>query len=997
MRKLLLPLFILSSLYSWATTTQGDTRNVNIDGFVTIGATPGANGQDWETDEVFQGWSGTAVPEGVTSWYLSWDDDNLYLGKTSFSEPDNSNDIPSLLYLKAEYDGDPGYSNDDIPGGYDQVEMDFDKMGGINFMFYFKTGYDEYRTFDNGWSGPNQGLNPIFQSDQADPNGGAVQMDHMEVAIPWDVITNGNGKPSNIRAAMIEINPNNGECPNSGNIFGESPWGDGISSGPSLGTNDGGVADAQQPGGCPGSVQYPVQPTIERWWGCYPVIGGVSSNGWVAEAPDAGDDLHLCESDVVTMRGNEPSGEAEGTWTWSGVKPGGASDPVIDDPNSPTTTISNIDGYGIYEFEWNINYGNCPAPPDVVVVTRYGAPPVADAGADDTLNCDVTNTVLAGNDPDPQPFGGGNGLWTVIEGAGDFDDDTNPTSGVSNMAFGLNTYRWTITPVTDTCDGSFDEVSIYVPQSVDAGQNQIDSIALGETYNLVATDPNTELGQDLASGQWTILSGLAGASIANETAFATTISGMDTGTYQVQWVVENRDCPTDDKTDVIHVFAPPSATVPNNRVICDPSEEITLTANNPKTTIQSTARGYWQVQSDTDLELTDSTSHILDLGALAPGNYTFTWTTGNFEHDEASANVSIIVVNDLSSVVDAGADFTSSTDNITLNAVPLDGISGYSGIWQQISGQPASINSNSTEMTDVILPGEGTFEFEWTVSLNGCEGSDTVKVTRNGQPEFTIDYSMEPDLPIGCIPFEVIITLNNSDEIVGCDWDFGDGTTKDPSTDCAVTTHTFEAIGEYVIRVAVLAENGARDTAYIPVTVQDAIEVDYELNVIGGVEDITATFTPIVNAEVDDFYWTFDGKTSTDDPLVETVAYGSESVISITGSNEYCEINRTDTIQWPEIEPFIPTVFTPDGNGSNDNALVELPDIIDDYTGLMRIIVYDRWGILMKDLSVSDPLELKWDGTNLNNQACPEGTYYIMVYLGRNLYTGYLTLLLDSN
>lgn len=56
---LLLFSMLLLPAGSKGTTTAGTTaRNVNTaDGIVTLGAAPGTNGPDWETDEEFQGFS----------------------------------------------------------------------------------------------------------------------------------------------------------------------------------------------------------------------------------------------------------------------------------------------------------------------------------------------------------------------------------------------------------------------------------------------------------------------------------------------------------------------------------------------------------------------------------------------------------------------------------------------------------------------------------------------------------------------------------------------------------------------------------------------------------------------------------------------------------------------------------------------------------------------------------------------------------------------------
>jgi hypothetical protein len=79
MKKILLLLIFLNSIkfVSYATTTSGTTnRNINVsDGLIIAGSANGSNNSSWELDEVFPGF------QGIVNWYLTWDDNNLYIGR----------------------------------------------------------------------------------------------------------------------------------------------------------------------------------------------------------------------------------------------------------------------------------------------------------------------------------------------------------------------------------------------------------------------------------------------------------------------------------------------------------------------------------------------------------------------------------------------------------------------------------------------------------------------------------------------------------------------------------------------------------------------------------------------------------------------------------------------------------------------------------------------------------------------------------------------------
>ena len=75
-----------------------------------------------------------------------------------------------------------------------------------------------------------------------------------------------------------------------------------------------------------------------------------------------------------------------GSWSFETDPSGG--DAIIDSPNSPTTTLSNITALGTYTLKWTVSTGPYQAPSacapteDTVAITFTDDPPiVADAGA----------------------------------------------------------------------------------------------------------------------------------------------------------------------------------------------------------------------------------------------------------------------------------------------------------------------------------------------------------------------------------------------------------------------------------------------------------------------------------------------------------------------------------------------------------------------------------------------------------------------------------------
>jgi gliding motility-associated-like protein len=425
---------LINFITAYATTTSTVNRAIKIDGLIGNTVSPGTNSTEWESDEVYPGY------QKAINWYVSWDDNNFYLGRKGFPDPDGggpqlgSNHIGSVFYMRANYPND-GNKFSNTATTYDAVSPDFSNMNGVNFVAYIKASYNEFRTYNGAWSAADKTLNPVFQYNV---NGA----DFMELAIPWNKITNGNGKPQNIRLGMYLINLADGQCPGAPKIFGESPWGGKTGTEalgwPMLGVNDGAASSvSNQPGGC-GIASAPIQ----RWWGCYPVISGVASNGYVAVAPNAGPDQDICDiSTSTTMGGNQPSADAIGTWSYLPAKStAGLVAPVIGNMNDKNSLITGLNGLGSYVFTWSINYGGCPAVPDTMTIWRWQSPTIAKAGKDTAFCMPRTTYTLRGNQPVI-----GKGKWTVTTGPAVLSRNDTAITNVSGLGTGMNAFTWTIT------------------------------------------------------------------------------------------------------------------------------------------------------------------------------------------------------------------------------------------------------------------------------------------------------------------------------------------------------------------------------------------------------------------------------------------------------------------------------------------------------------------------------------------------------------------------
>jgi gliding motility-associated-like protein len=1025
MRKILLLLIFLNSIkfMSYATTTSGTTnRNINVtDGLIISGAANGNNSGDWELDEVFPGF------QGIVNWYLTWDDNNLYIGRLG-----GNNLEGSLIYLRADKTG-LTFSN--TPQQYDNFAPNFSALDGINFIAYIKQDYDEFRVFSNGnWSLPNTSLNPAF-------NTPAGQANSMEVAIPWNNITGGNGKPDNIRAVLYQVAPSNF-------VYGESPWGNGVgTNGPNIGVNDGAPTSDTQPGGSIG-----VNPSITRWWGCYPVISGVGANGFIAVPPNAGNDISICSSDnSVSLNGNEPSADAIGTWTLTQA-PAGAN-PTIVNPNLRNTSVNNFTENGIYKFVWNINYGRCPAVPDTVIVTRSQAPINAIAGIDQILDCGVDVTQVIGNDPGQQiNFGGGNGTWTLAQGAGTISSPDNLTSQITNLGIGSNKFVWTITngscpPRKDTLEifrfaqpiaqagdsqivcatsvqlnandpiqiqataqGSWSQVSgptsaffanptlsnttvtnllsgvytfkwkitngncitdssqveIYVSQQPLAQVPPDFSVCNADSIVLIGNNPLTFSAQ--AFGSWTLISGNPAANILNPIDSVTTINSLQPGVYFFQWKVSNGICPADSQTVRVENFASPIALAPNDVIVCGNS--YILEGNDPLQ-IQNTATGQWSIISgNIGAQISNSSLFNSVVSNLIPGTYILQWkvSNGNCISDSVQVNLTV------NTGIQAQAGIDQSFCGLTTTSLFANDVSSTLTIasWSQLSGPNAatfsSLTSNNPTLTNLIA---GTYNFQWKTESPGCPSdSDIVAVQIFANPSSFLSSGAQT-----ICGNQTTISLINPSTIQSSAtglWSQISG----PSNATFSSTTNFSTnvsnliAGNYIFNYIISNGNCDPSAKTFSLTVSNGISLNIKSLVLPEVNQSNGSIElqiPLNAAQPVEYSYNY---TSSLSELIDSLSAGTYYIK--VKDNAGCE---SDTLITLKNSFFIPTGISPNGDNMNEQWIIpgieEFPNCV--------VQIFNQWGSIVYEAKAG--YTVPWDGL-FEGKKLPEANYFYLIDLG---------------
>jgi gliding motility-associated-like protein len=244
---------------------------------------------------------------------------------------------------------------------------------------------------------------------------------------------------------------------------------------------------------------------------------------------------------------------------------------------------------------------------------------------------------------------------------------------------------------------------------------------------------------------------------------------------------------------------------------------------------------------------------------------------------------------------------------------------------------------------------------------------------------FKIDFQLQTSIiadfraspRIGCAPQEFLMNSNSS--AVRYFWDFGDGTTdtvRDPK-------HTYNAPGTYKIRLVCEDTNTCNrfDTAYDEVTLYDKSIADFEYTVSFCDNSVT-----LKNKSTNQFkyLWDFgDGAldSTTDEPKHIYAQSGKYNVTLYVNRGFPCADSMVKVIDFDKykpIDPLIPNVFSPNGDGKND--LFEIGGL-NAKCDKMEMTVYTRWGQVVFE---SKQIGIWWDG-NYKVKPLGDGVYYYTI------------------
>jgi gliding motility-associated-like protein len=345
---------------------------------------------------------------------------------------------------------------------------------------------------------------------------------------------------------------------------------------------------------------------------------------------------------------------------------------------------------------------------------------------------------------------------------------------------------------------------------------------------------------------------------------------------------------------------------------------------------------------------TDSTDAAID--SIPAGVYNVTVTdAGGCSHD-TSVVISqppvlvALVAGDTTICPGGQADFSVQGSG---------GTPGYTYTWSP-AAPPVSV-TQTTVYSAVV-----------TDSL-GCESEPAlVTVTIPPGQEVLIGSTPLDGCAPHCVTFSV--TSPAPDNYA---WDFGDGSISTSG----VVQHCYDSIGVFTASVAVTQSSGCPGftSTFGPFTIGDSLIADF-------------TWTPetprITNPEVqfndgsfgaNTWAWQFgdpSGSTSTEPSPVFTYDAINCYPVMLTVTNTVgCvdSVEKLVCVLGPDTL-FVPNVFTPNGDGQNDEFRVTGGKLIQ-----LEVWIFNRWG---QQVAVLERPKQSWDGRSIAGEVLSAGTYF---------------------
>jgi gliding motility-associated-like protein len=380
----------------------------------------------------------------------------------------------------------------------------------------------------------------------------------------------------------------------------------------------------------------------------------------------------------------------------------------------------------------------------------------------------------------------------------------------------------------------------------------------------------------------------------------------------------------------------------------------------------------------------DGTGTALGAGGTSP--YTFQWSNGTqsaFVNNLSAGthNVTVTDANGCTATTSitvteppqinlqiTGDNAYCEYDSLDLTSVVVGGVPPYAYQWWSV---PTAVNDTNANLHYYDVHEDRTYYLQIT-DQNGCLATTSYYVESHPQPAvaFTVDRTEICDS--GTVTFSNF----SGPGILSSFWEFGDGISG-----YAEAPQHWYGTGTYTVSLDITDQNGCTNSMteelliHVIPTPEAAFVTDPNITLVDHLllSEATITFNNTSSWFATGVDWSFGDSTSAFvGQVMHTYQDTGRFCITLTAYNQFgCYDDSTQCIlilQDPYL--WVPTAFTPNGDGLND---VFLPGGIE--IKELEMWIFDRWG---KILFYTDSMNNGWDGT-FEQVGLQEGAYVFKI------------------
>ena len=538
------------------------------------------------------------------------------------------------------------------------------------------------------------------------------------------------------------------------------------------------------------------------------------------------------------------------TYAWNQLS--GPSTATITGGNLSLAIASNLVA-GVYTFDLTVtdNSGaSANANVKITVVASGIQPPVANAGADQTITLPTNSVTIDGSGSSASSGSIVSYLWTEKSGPSIVSLSNSAQNTLNNLQAGVYVFSLKVTDNNAATGTDSVVITVNPAANIAPVANAGASISLSLPANSTSLNGSASYDVDgtISTFIWTLISGPSNPTVSGANTATLSVSSLIAGQYTYQLTVtDNSGASSSAQVNIIVIAAGNIAPIANagaNQGITAPANSVNLNGSasaDPDGTI--TAYSWVTVSGPGSITINNSNTVTPSVIGLQTGVYIFELTVT--DNSGASAKDQVTVIVSPNPILPNQAPVANAGNNMTItepvNSLNLNGsssfdpdgtLTGFS--WTQISGPAASViaagNTSSATATQLIV---GQYVFQLTVTdNNGATNTDQITVTVNpGVSKVNLPpvaYAGSSDtisLPNNAYSLNASQSIDPDGTIESYQWlqIGGPSTVNSSSMNSATVSISNLEAGIYEFQVTVTDDAGASSAATMKLTVEQSL------------------------------------------------------------------------------------------------------------------------------------------------------------------------------